>query len=871
MLLNVDKKSVLSSGLSSLLLLNGNSVTSVEVDEQDLIYDGQNSAIYNVIKINGNPVKGLCCKVYKDGFPSTLEGIVKKMGDNYMQAHDCKSLGAFPLFLFEAYNFFNRERLFCTIMNKIAGKTFDNLLKESAYLRLPMISELKICYQLVTTMEILNNLGIIHGDFGFDNVMIDMLNISDPVFYLIDFDAGAVTESMPPISEMKDVIELIPWENWEQKVQGEVVINRNSENYAVAAMIHCLLFGAGPFFFIDDVRNIPQYLKSNQSNRSWPYISDKESFFRKVIAKQYKAYLRKFESLSKNFQKNLSIVLQKGFMDVSFRKSPFEWKTIIESELNSTNVKVRQQRSVTSKPTFVHQTPIVRQPAGNQQTSAKKQSSSKQQTYPKSRLKKPNLQRIPFKWLTPSNKLITFSWSAVSNASKYEFVLYSKGGKIVYQRTTSSTWLSFSLGGSGLYSCKVRAGDNVGNWSEWSDAWRGLILNKEMAFSLKKNILDSWKKPKVRKSLFTALAVIILIIVISNLPNINKFLQHSSQNTQLNHSLQMIEKVDLISPKDGSKISGDSVDLVWPNSVNLVWSKVGGASKYELALKNKAGTRLNTDESFNSTSANVGLEAFSDGEKISWAVRAGDDNGNWGSWSDFWSFYISKKEETKNVLHIRSIPAGANVYINGENRGITPLVLEVESGSYKVKITKSGYESSEENVFVDNEKYYEVKLKVTSNPQSKSTGISLDSNPTGAIVKINGNQVGKTPLSNYTLKGGNYTIQISKPGYLPYSIDVTVKVGEIKNLGSINLYKLPESNVPKPNGSIDLDSYPSNALIYIDGNLIPGYTPIINYSLTPGLHTIVISKFGYKDYIIQVQIISGERKDLGTVTLEQAP
>jgi len=50
------------------------------------------------------------------------------------------------------------------------------------------------------------------------------------------------------------------------------------------------------------------------------------------------------------------------------------------------------------------------------------------------------------------------------------------------------------------------------------------------------------------------------------------------------------------------------------------------------------------------------------------------------------------------VLYIESDPNDANVFINGEYKGITPIKLELKSGTYTIKIKKEGYNDVSEVV-----------------------------------------------------------------------------------------------------------------------------------------------------------------------------
>jgi len=66
---------------------------------------------------------------------------------------------------------------------------------------------------------------------------------------------------------------------------------------------------------------------------------------------------------------------------------------------------------------------------------------------------------------------ISFSWNPVSNATKYQFVLYNSQGEIALDTPINSTSITVALGIEETITWKVRAGDNSGNWGPWSSIW----------------------------------------------------------------------------------------------------------------------------------------------------------------------------------------------------------------------------------------------------------------------------------------------------------------------------------------------------------------------------------------------------------------
>ncbi|AXI24711.1 serine/threonine protein kinase [Methanofervidicoccus sp. A16] len=197
------------------------------------------------------------------------------------------------------------------------------------------------------------------------------------------------------------------------------------------------------------------------------------------------------------------------------------------------------------------------------------------------------------------------------------------------------------------------------------------------------------------------------------------------------------------------------------------------------------------------------------------------------------------------ILKISSDPSDAEVYINGEYRGNTPLELKLDPGNYSVKVTKDGYENYETKIEIKTGKTTEV------NAVLKPYGIlKIYSTPSGAKVYIDGYYKGTTPLT-VEVSPGTHTIKIKKDGYKDYSDTVYVSSGDSKTINA---------KLTSKKATLYIRSDPSGAKVYIDG-YYKGTTPL-TVEVSPGTHTIKIKKDGYKDYSDTVYVSSGDSKTI---------
>ena len=114
---------------------------------------------------------------------------------------------------------------------------------------------------------------------------------------------------------------------------------------------------------------------------------------------------------------------------------------------------------------------------------------------------------------------------------------------------------------------------------------------------------------------------------------------------------------------------------------------------------------------------------------------------------------------------------------------MTPLRLEnVSSGSYSIKVLKDGYETQTKTATVSKGQLSKVDFTLKRKSAGNATLI-INSSPEGAEIYINGNLVGLTgPQAKFTVPEGTHTIKVYLEGYKEYSVTITVKGGELREL-----------------------------------------------------------------------------------------
>ena len=206
-------------------------------------------------------------------------------------------------------------------------------------------------------------------------------------------------------------------------------------------------------------------------------------------------------------------------------------------------------------------------------------------------------------------------------------------------------------------------------------------------------------------------------------------------------------------------------------------------------------------------------------------------------------------------LYVQSNPTGADVKLDGVYKGTSPLMLpDISPGLHTVRVEKTGYYPWEDTVDVSAGMTTNVTAALTAIPPPPTSGaLFIQSNPTGADVKLDGVYKGMTPLSLANISPGLHTVRVEKTGYVPWEDTVDVSAGVTTNVTAA-LTALPP---PPTTGSLNVTSDPAGADVKLDG-VLKGTTPLTVTGVSPGSHTLRLEKTGYVAYTAPVSITAGE-------------
>jgi len=137
---------------------------------------------------------------------------------------------------------------------------------------------------------------------------------------------------------------------------------------------------------------------------------------------------------------------------------------------------------------------------------------------------------------------------------------------------------------------------------------------------------------------------------------------------------------------------------------------------------------------------------------------------------------------TSAFVNITSTPNGASVYIDGEYIGLTPstgaLSKEVKANTvHSLQVKKDGYETYISSFSLSTGQIESFSPTLVASAPSKGT-INVSSVPAGALVYIDNNYVGPSPVIE-VVSAGTHTVKLASLGYNDSINTVTVSAGQV--------------------------------------------------------------------------------------------
>lgn len=216
-------------------------------------------------------------------------------------------------------------------------------------------------------------------------------------------------------------------------------------------------------------------------------------------------------------------------------------------------------------------------------------------------------------------------------------------------------------------------------------------------------------------------------------------------------------------------------------------------------------------------------------------------------------------------LFIRSFPAGATVSFRGAPYGNTPLEIKtLAPETYLLTIEKTGFSPRWVKIQVKPNQISRVKIHL----EPLTASVLVTSNPSGAMVSVNGKERGPAPYILPDLEFGKYEIGVALPNHLPDSRPLIVP----KNVSAPDSPFVMHFTLVSDSGSLRIGSNPDGADVFLDGTATSmGQTPFFLEKIKEGAHRVLIQKRGFKPVETTIAVVRNKEAAPSVFNLTPLP
>ena len=198
---------------------------------------------------------------------------------------------------------------------------------------------------------------------------------------------------------------------------------------------------------------------------------------------------------------------------------------------------------------------------------------------------------------------------------------------------------------------------------------------------------------------------------------------------------------------------------------------------------------------------------------------------------------------------VTSNPTGATVALDSLDIRTTPYTYaDVLPGGHTVSVSKDGYLPYSTSITVSSGGQSVVSASLT--PVSTTGSLTVDTNPSGAAILLNGVVYGISPAHFDAIQTGTYNLQLIRHGYQPVSKNIEITAG------NENTVQVALPRIIPVTGSLTIRSFPSGGTVTVDGDQV-GITPLRLSRMNPDSYNIRVSIPGYLSWIGIINVQAG--------------
>ena len=171
-------------------------------------------------------------------------------------------------------------------------------------------------------------------------------------------------------------------------------------------------------------------------------------------------------------------------------------------------------------------------------------------------------------------------------------------------------------------------------------------------------------------------------------------------------------------------------------------------------------------------------------------------------------------------IAITSSPTGVMVFLDGSQKGITPVILpDVPTGNHQVTLSFKGYNDWNHTISVGSGQMAAINAELEAKKEVTGS-LAVITDPPGAEIYIDGNFKGVSPVTIQGISAGMHSVLLTLPEYMDNTTSVSVTAGQTQKYtaGLQKVYKPSVSDLLLAGGAIVLIALIALAVMFRSDN-----------------------------------------------------
>ncbi len=205
---------------------------------------------------------------------------------------------------------------------------------------------------------------------------------------------------------------------------------------------------------------------------------------------------------------------------------------------------------------------------------------------------------------------------------------------------------------------------------------------------------------------------------------------------------------------------------------------------------------------------------------------------------------FARAEDASAILKVRSNVVGAEVFVDGEKLGVTPMTKYLVPGTHQVRVVADRHDPFVRRVELAKDTTFEVQATL-----APGAGTVEFVGASGAKVYLDGVEVGQAPIRLPSPSAGAHRWKVAQPGFEAAEGALDVVAG--RN------YLIPVA-LESSAGVVAVTSVPAGARVRLDGAEV-GVTPLKLKGIAAGKHGVEVALDGHARALRAVDTSGGAR------------